>query len=67
MDQTDAAGWHEVCPLLAQPARLAQAYRQCLHPPAQSQAHQGLETWIGKLRRGMARRSDSYAEGLIDK
>jgi hypothetical protein len=27
MDQTDAAVWHEVCLLLAQPARLEQAYR----------------------------------------
>jgi len=26
-----------------------------------------LETQIGKLRRGMARLIDSYAEGLIDK
>jgi site-specific DNA recombinase len=67
MDQTDAAVWHEVCQLLAQPERLEQAYRQRLHPQAQSQAHQGLETQIGKLRRGMARLIDSYAEGLIDK
>src|SRR5215217_8578304 len=36
-------------------------------PQAQSQAHQGLETQMGKLRRGLARLIDSYAEGLIDK
>ena len=29
--------------------------------------YQGLETQIGKLRRGLARLIDSYAEGLIDK
>ena len=27
MEQTDAAVWHEVCQLLAQPTRLEQAYR----------------------------------------
>jgi site-specific DNA recombinase len=67
LEQTDAAVWHEVCRLLAQPERLEQAYRQRLHPQAQSQAHQGLETQMGKLRRGLARLIDSYAEGLIDK
>jgi site-specific DNA recombinase len=67
MEQTDAAVWHEVCQLLAQPTRLEQAYRQRLHPQQQADAHQGLETQIGKLRRGMARLIDSYAEGLIDK
>jgi site-specific DNA recombinase len=67
MDRTDAAVWHEVCRLLAQPERLEQAYRQRLHPQSQSQAHQGLETQRGKLRRGIARLIDSYAEGLIDK
>src|SRR5919108_3833600 len=67
MDQTDAAVWHEVCQLLAQPERLEQADRQRLHPQSQSQAYQGLGTQIGKLRRGMARLIDSYAEGLIDK
>ena len=67
MDQTDAAVWHEVCQLLAQPERLEQAYRQRLRPQAQSQVHQGLETQMGKLGRGLARLIDSYAEGLIDK
>ena len=67
MEQTDAAVWREVCQLLAQPERLEQAYRQRLHPQQQSQAHQGLETQIGKLRRGIARLIDSYTEGLIDK
>jgi site-specific DNA recombinase len=67
MEQTDAAVWHEVCQLLAQPARLEQAYRQRLHPQQQAQTHQGLEVQIGKLRRGIARLIDSYAEGLLDK
>jgi site-specific DNA recombinase len=67
MDQADATVWHEVCQLLAQPARLEQAYRQRLHPDQPSQAHQGLEIQLGKLRRGLARLIDSYADGLIDK
>jgi site-specific DNA recombinase len=67
MDQTDAAVWHEVCRLLAQPERLEQAYRPRRHPPSPSQAQQGLETQIGKLHRGMARLIGSDAEGLIDK
>src|SRR4029450_7235485 len=67
MDQTDAVVWQEVCQLLAQPARLEQAYRQRLHPQQQSTTSQGLETQLGKLRRGIARLIDSYAEGLIDK
>jgi site-specific DNA recombinase len=67
MEQTDAAVWQEVCQLVAQPARLEQAYRQRLHPAQQSEASQSLETQMGKLRRGLARLIDSYAEGLLDK
>jgi site-specific DNA recombinase len=67
MDQTDAAVWQEVCQLLAQPARLEQAYRQRLPPAQQSDAYQNLETQMGKLRRGLGRLIDSYAEGFIDK
>jgi site-specific DNA recombinase len=67
MDQTDAAVWHEVCRLLAQPERLEQAYRQRLHPQQQAEPYQGLESQMGKLRRGIARLIDSYADGLIDK
>ena len=58
MDQTDAVVWYEVCQLLAQPARLEQAYRQRLHPQQQSPTSQGLETQMGKLRRGIARLID---------
>jgi site-specific DNA recombinase len=39
MDQTDAAVWHEVCRLLAQPERLEQAYRQRLHPQQESNTY----------------------------
>ena len=47
--------------------RLEQAYRQRLHPDQPSEAYHGLETQMGKLRRGLARLIDSYADGLIDK
>src|SRR5262249_19068236 len=69
MDRTDAAVWQEVCYLLEDPTRLEQAYRQQLvssaspeHPEAA-----GRDTQLGKLRRGIARLIDSYAEGLSEK
>jgi site-specific DNA recombinase len=67
MDQTDAAVWQEVCRLLENPERLEQEYRQRLQPQQKQGEHEGLETQMSKLRRGIARLIDSYAEGLIDK
>ncbi len=67
MDQADAAIWQEVCRLLENPERMEQEYRQRLHPQQPSNEHEGLEAQMGKLRRGIARLIDGYAEGLIDK
>ena len=67
MDQADAAVWQEVCRLLENPERLEQEYRQRLHPQQQPKEHEGLEAQMSKLRRGIARLIDSYADGLIDK
>jgi site-specific DNA recombinase len=67
MDQTDAAVWQEVCRLLEHPECLEQEYRQRLHPQHQPSEQEGLDAQMGKLRRGIARLIDSYAEGLIDK
>jgi site-specific DNA recombinase len=67
MDQTDTAVWQEVCRLLEHPERLEQEYRQRLHPHHQPTEQAGLQAQMGKLRRGIARLIDSYAEGLIDK
>jgi site-specific DNA recombinase len=67
MDQTDAAVWQEVCRLLEDPERLEQEYRQRLLPSGKEAESDGLEAQISKLRRGIARLIDSYAEGLIDK
>jgi len=53
LDQTDAAVWQE--------------YRQRLQPQQRPNEHEGLEAQTGKLRRGIVRLIDSYAEELIDK
>jgi site-specific DNA recombinase len=67
MDQADAAVWQEACLLLEHPERLEQEYRQRLHPKPQPNEHEGLDAQLSKLRRGIARLIDSYADGLIDK
>jgi site-specific DNA recombinase len=67
MDQADAAVWQEVCRLLENPERLEHEYRQRLQPQQKPNEHEGLETQMSKLRRGMARLIDRYADGLIDK
>ena len=67
LDQTDAAVWQEVCQLLEEPKRLEQEYRQRLQPQQRPNEHEGLEAQTGKLRRGIVRLIDSYAEELIDK
>lgn len=68
-DLLDLAVWQEVCTLLAHPERLAEEYRRRLQPETRAK-HTSLATveeQIGKLRQGVARLIDSYAEGLIDK
>src|SRR6266481_4180478 len=68
-DLLDLAVWQEVCTLLAHPERLAEEYRRRLQPDTYAK-HTSLATveeQIGKLRQGVARVIDSYAEGLIDK
>jgi site-specific DNA recombinase len=67
IDQTDEAVWQEVCQLLEEPERLEQEYRRRLLPEPEPNEHEGLETQMGKLRRGIARLIDSYTDGLIDK
>ena len=47
--------------------RLEQEYRQRLQPSAPSDEQGGLDAQMGKLRRGIARLIDSYAEGFLDK
>ena len=68
-DLLDLAVWQEVCTLLAHPERLAEAYRRrwpsetgTKHTPRAT-----IEEQIAKLRQGVARLIDRYADGLIDK
>jgi site-specific DNA recombinase len=67
MDLTDARVWQEVCHVLEEPERLEQEYRRRLLPSQHPEEQEGMETQTGKLRRGIARLIDSYADGLIDK
>ena len=68
-DRLDVAVWQEVCTLLAHPERLAEEYRRRLQPETRAKRPSlaTVEAQIGKLRQGVARLIDSYAEGLIDK
>jgi site-specific DNA recombinase len=68
-DLLDLAVWRQVCGLLAHPERLAAEYRRRLQPhePARGTAYTLLADQLGKLRQGLARLIDSYAEGLLEK
>ena len=68
-DHLEAAVWKEVCTLLENPQRLEQEYyrRQQAPTDAKQQTLSQVETQIAKLRRGMGRLIDSYAEGFIEK
>ncbi len=66
-DLIDQAVWNEVCQLLEDPTRLEQEYRQRLLTTNVSPELGGLEASRGRLRQGIARLIDSYAEGTIDK
>jgi site-specific DNA recombinase len=67
MDRLDQVVWEEVCRLLEEPERLEEEYRQHLHPSQDPQEVRTLETHTVKLRRGITRLIDGYAEGLLDK
>jgi len=68
-DVLDLAVWHEVRGLLEHPDRLAEEYRRRLHPHAHARGHEltTVEGQLNKLRQGLTRLIDSYAEGLIEK
>ncbi len=68
-DLLDVAVWQEVCTLLAHPERLAEEYRRRLQPETRATRTSlaTVEAQIGKLRHGVARLLDRYAESLIDK
>ena len=67
-DLADEAVWEEVCRLLEHPERLEQEYRRRLVQEEKTPDElECLEARMGRLRQGIARLIDSYAEGLIDK
>src|SRR2546430_6328213 len=69
-DLVEVAVWEEVCRLLAQPQRLEQEYRRRGQAPrreARWDTPESLRAQSNKLRQGMARLIDSYAEGVIGK
>jgi site-specific DNA recombinase len=65
-DLLDLTVWQEVCGLLEDPQRVEQEYQRRLAPP-QDDERSSVEAQLGKLRQGLARLIDRYAEGLIDK
>src|ERR1700761_6268941 len=70
-DRADAAVWQEVQRLLQDPGMIAAEYERRLRQAQQSDADRPdlvtAEAQIAKLRRGIARLIDGYAEGLIEK
>jgi site-specific DNA recombinase len=67
-DLADEAVWEEVCRLLEHPERLEQEYRRRLvQEETAPDELSSLEARMGRLRQGIARLIDSYADGLIDK
>jgi site-specific DNA recombinase len=67
-DLVDEAVWEEVCRLLAHPERLEQEYRRRFLQEEQTPDELSqIEARVSRLRQGITRLIDSYAEGLIDK
>jgi site-specific DNA recombinase len=69
-DLVEVAVWDEVCRLLEHPQRLEQEYQRRGQAPrrgAQWDTAESLRAQSNKLRQGITRLIDSYAEGLIAK
>lgn len=69
-DLVEVAVWEEVCRLLEHPQRLEAEYRQRQHAPrrgSQWETPESLRAQSSKLRQGIARLIDSYAEGVLGK
>jgi site-specific DNA recombinase len=68
-DLLDLAVWQEVCTLLTHPERLTEEYRRRLQPETRAKRPPlaTIADQISKVRQGVARLIDSYAESLIDK
>lgn len=68
-DLLEMAVWEQVCALLADPGRLQQEYQRRLQAPdtPYQEKLRSVEATCQKLRQGVARLIDSYAEGVIEK
>jgi site-specific DNA recombinase len=69
-DLVEQAVWQEVCQLLAHPQRLEQEYRrrgQAQRRGSKWGTGESVQAQSHKLRQGIARLIDSYAEGVITK
>lgn len=67
-DMLDLLVWQEVCALLADPQRLAQEYQRRLQAPNRADEElTAIQAQIVKVRKGIARLIDGYAEGFIEK
>ncbi len=69
-ERLDAAVWDEVCRLLEDPARVAGEYQRRLQAVRTGPRRPELETverQLAKLRGGVGRLIDGYAEGVISK
>ena len=66
-DRLEQAVWQQVCALLQDPSRLAQEYQRRLQEPQRPENRRVLEAQAAKLKQGLSRLIDGYAEGLIDK
>ncbi len=67
-DLVEVAVWDEVCHLLEHPPRLEEEYRRRQHAPrrgSQWETPESLRAQSNKLRQGIARLIDSYAEGVL--
>jgi site-specific DNA recombinase len=66
-DLVDEAVWEEVCRLLEHPERLEQEYQRRFLQENSGSELSGLEGQIARLRQGIVRLIDSYADGIIEK
>ena len=69
-DALEKAVWQDVCALLNDPAKVAEEYQRRLSGKAQRPAARSgpsVTKLIQKVRRGIARLIDAYAEDLLDK
>jgi site-specific DNA recombinase len=69
-DRLEQAVWHEVCQLLEDPQRLGDEYQRRLDAlqaaPGEAEAAR-VDKQIAKLRQGITRLIDGYAEGYLEK